>query len=69
MNYTVELSRAVVDIKSANLLLKPFLARNLESVTALRRRENEFLLLLTPTVEARRKVIADCDKLPEDMLT
>lgn len=69
MDYTVELSRAVVDIKSANFLLKPFLARNLESVAALRRRENEFLLLLTPTVEARRKAIADCDKLPADMLT
>lgn len=69
MNYTLELSRAVVDIKSANFLLKPFLARNLESVAALRRRESEFLVLLTPTVEARRKAIADGDELPEDMLT
>lgn len=69
MNYTVELSRAVVDIKSANLLLKPFLARNLESVAALRRRENGFLVLMTPTVKAHCKAIADGDELPEDMLT
>lgn len=69
MDYTVELSRAVVNITSAIFLLKPFLARNLESVAALRRRENGFLVLMAPTVEAHRKAIADGDELPEDMLT
>lgn len=69
INYTVELSEALQDIKSINPWFKRFQAKGLKSVAALRKRENEFLAFLTPIVQARRKTAADGDNVPDDMLT
>ncbi|OQE17315.1 hypothetical protein PENSTE_c021G05288 [Penicillium steckii] len=69
VSYTSELGKALVDIKSVHFWIKGFLAGRLESVAALRRREDDFLAFITPIVQTRRRAEAEGQKLPEDMLT
>ncbi|KAI1261854.1 cytochrome P450 [Xylariaceae sp. FL1019] len=69
VNYTLELAKAIEEIKSMNRWLKPFMASRLGSIATVRRRENDFLNFISPTVEARSSAMAIGQSVPEDMLT
>lgn len=66
VNYTNDFSRAMQDLQSMSAWLWPLFASRLDSVKALRQREDEFVALLTPVVQARREA-AD-ESTDNDML-
>ncbi|KAL4939420.1 cytochrome P450 [Aspergillus oleicola] len=69
INYTIEFSKASQDIEGLSPWLRPFVARRVRSVIALREREHSFVAFLTPIIHARRKASDEGQRLPDDMLT
>ncbi|KAL4966536.1 cytochrome P450 [Aspergillus stella-maris] len=68
VNYTIEFGKASQDIEGLTPWMRPFYAKRLKSVMALRRREESFVDFMALVIRDRRRTSSKGEKTADDML-